>query len=353
VKDLRVNIVIPYHNEEESLAVSCASLGFGLGKDCPDNSALILVDNGSTDRSSTVAKAIAVASPPGSVYLVHESERGFVPPRRRGNVEAAQLASNLGFLPSQILILQCDADTTYGGKYVDDMRNAAEREGRSILLQALTGYPIGFCNSYPRYGAYCAVVDSKVEELLQDHPDQIVVDDKAVGYLLEDYILWGGHRREFFSGGDEIDAETTRLFMRARVHGCRLVPVESARAEHSVRKLLSEPAMDLATAGFPRGGSWRQSWIERTSPIGGMGRFLAYATDDLIEEALDLRRRHTLALFGLLPVHVARALDMRSCVEAHPDISSITLPNRNIETLKSNPAIFIEDVLRACALLSA
>ena len=86
---MRVFIVIPCLNEAAELEASCASLGFGLGAETrPAETTLILVDNGSTDKTPEIMKQIQHSSYEGAVLVAHEGERGFVPPRRDGNLRA-------------------------------------------------------------------------------------------------------------------------------------------------------------------------------------------------------------------------------------------------------------------------
>src|SRR4051812_31254080 len=90
--DIHVAIVLPYLNEQENLASTCRSLGFGTGVDStPRGVTLFLIDNGSTDDSAGIAEGVKNASLEGSVIIGHESERGYVPPRHCGNMMAQTL----------------------------------------------------------------------------------------------------------------------------------------------------------------------------------------------------------------------------------------------------------------------
>src|SRR3546814_5724652 len=85
---MHVAIVIPCLNEQDSLASTCASLGFcGSDVQPPVDTSLILVDNGSADQTATVMGEIQRAAP-DRVILANESERGYVPPRHRGALVA-------------------------------------------------------------------------------------------------------------------------------------------------------------------------------------------------------------------------------------------------------------------------
>ena len=76
---------MPCLNEEELLESTCRSLGFGQSKvSTLENLHLILVDNGSDDDTLAVMEHVKERSPPGSVQIVREMERGYVPARHTG-----------------------------------------------------------------------------------------------------------------------------------------------------------------------------------------------------------------------------------------------------------------------------
>jgi len=247
-------LIIPCLNEEETLADTCASLGFGLGKNSnPTGALLFLVDNGSTDSTLQIAERIKSDSEANTVFIGHEPERGFVPPRHRGNLMAEQFASSMKWKLEDVLILQADADTHYTPGYVASMRAAAESCGPNMMVEACVTYPPAFKAEYPEYMNICDEVDAEFERLFaRDLSDDDLVDDKVSGYRLSDYFNWGGLRREYTAGGEEIHAETARLYMKARAKGARRVRADDAQAFHSARKVIEEPALHMATAGFPR-----------------------------------------------------------------------------------------------------
>src|ERR1044072_5000817 len=141
-KDLHTAIVLPYLNEQETLGSTCSSLGFGTGTNStPQGVTLILVDNGSTDNSAGVAENVRKASLEGSVLIGHERERGYVPPRRRGNIMAQMLLNSIRGSSQDVIVLQADADTYYGEGYVTAMRSATQTIGTNVLIEACTSYP--------------------------------------------------------------------------------------------------------------------------------------------------------------------------------------------------------------------
>jgi len=350
VTGLHVAVVVPCYNEVESLQATCASLGFGTGLEPPTLADLILIDNDSEDGTLALAKAIASACPPGTVHVGSESERGYVPPRRAGNRLAQQLAQYRSLAPGRVLVLQADADTTYGAGYIDAMRAATEATEPGTMVQAIMLHPPDFLETFASYVELCERAERGIEWLLQEDPEQVVVDDKAVGYRLSDYLRWGGHVRECFRSGEEMHAETTRLYMKARTAGASLQLVEDASAAHSVRRVLTEPAVDFATSGFPREASWVAQWRSLSSSIVTIDDLLKPSNRALTELGADLRRRHIVALFGLLPLHVARTLQLPSRFDSDPRLPQVNLPRREPDALRVAPALFIEDVVQALNL---
>src|SRR5437764_1322656 len=96
-------VVIPCLNEEHTLADTCQSLGFGADCETEPDSVLILVDNGSEDGTRVVAEQVQNNAPTGTVVIAEEPERGYVPPRRKGNNLAAEIAVERR-LPEQAIL---------------------------------------------------------------------------------------------------------------------------------------------------------------------------------------------------------------------------------------------------------
>lgn len=87
-KQFKISVVVPAHNEEESLPATLSAL---LAQDYPDFE-IIVVDNASSDRTSEVARAFPVK-------VVREEKKGLLHARERGRVEA-----------TGDIIVQIDAD---------------------------------------------------------------------------------------------------------------------------------------------------------------------------------------------------------------------------------------------------
>lgn len=298
-------IVMPCLNEERELVAACASLGFG-----PDAAAersggtLVLVDNGSSDRTLELMRDIQQASPSGAVELTYEPQRGYVPPRRRGIDLVAQLALEEGLIAEDVLILQADADTQYQPGYVAEMRAVCEAAGPQTLLEGRAEAPPEFALEHSAYQTLCEQVSISVRALCFAEADDVIVDDKISAFRLADYRVWGGHVREYDPQGEEIHAETSRLFLRAKSDGARKIIVEEAVARPSRRKLYESPGLYFATNGFPHGAEWVARWRRAHA---GIDSFEAlHQSHPLVSEAILLRQCHDLILFGVLPLWVGQ-----------------------------------------------
>jgi len=103
----KITVVIPVLDEEELLADTLRSIRVQTYKDYE----LIVVDNGSTDRSPEIAKATA------DRFIV-EKERG------------PHFAIHRGILEAQgEFVASCDADTLYPKRWLERMVNGFRREG--------------------------------------------------------------------------------------------------------------------------------------------------------------------------------------------------------------------------------
>ena len=199
----------------------------------------MLVDNGSTDNPSDIMTEVRRHSPTGRVVIAHESDRGYVPPRHRGNEVSRQLASRVCLPEDRVLILQVDADTQYSSGYVSAMREYASLAGAGVFVEAAVDHTHEDKLRYQGYFAACQRADDEMEPVFAAEADDVIVDDKACGYWLSDYTRWDGHPgREYTDAGEEIHAETTRLYLLApKAYGARRFRGEGAVAFHSARRL--------------------------------------------------------------------------------------------------------------------
>jgi glycosyltransferase involved in cell wall biosynthesis len=346
-----VAFVMPCLNEASLLETTAASLGFG---DTPASAAsdvyLVLVDNGSTDRTLDVMERIASASRVGAVSIVEEAERGFVPPRRKGTLFVRELALRLDEPVDEWLILQADADTHYLPGYAQWMQRFLGRQ-KDVLLEGAIKRDAAFDEAYPSFRALEREVDATFAEAPVADEEEIIVDDKVCGYRLSDYLRWGGHFQEFDVHGTEVHAETSRLFLRARLeHGVTKVRVNPAQAIPSRRRIIEDPALHFATAGFPREASWLGRWRERHLHRRTIAEFSSRCDAKEMKEACFYRRAHQIALFWLLPWLVKRAKSGASFEP--PDERTAALlrlvPEFGVGELVASPALAFSSVL--CAI---
>ena len=338
--NLFVCIVVPCLNEELTLSRTCRSLGFGNGAIPPRNTLLILVDNGSTDRTWDVALAIKAASPAGIVRLAEEPEQGYVPPRASGCVCAYEAAKALGWAESTVLIVQGDADTEYSRGYIDHLRTASISEGEGVIIDARVEWPKDRSTNYRGYTSLCDRIDHSFSQGCSSHLD-LIVDDKACAYRLSDFRAWGGLLREFGRDAAEIHAETTRMFMRGLTFGARRALCPEAIAWHSMRRIESEPVTSFVTAGFPRGKRFNAAW-HKCYPESAALDCAGGVPSPALSLLISARRAHLWGLFVVLPTHVARALGIG---EHGSTKATDGVPPRSAEELRSSPGAFLEDVL--------
>ena len=340
-------VVIPCLNEAETLSATCSSLGFAPGEPPPQRAVLILVDNGSTDSTFAIAEELKRALPDGAVAVVTESERGYVPPRARGNATAAELAAEQEIALTEVLILQADADTCYRPGYVDAMRHASQVAGPEVMLDGCMAWPPDFAERHLPFLDLCDETDASYQMLLSEQAaDDVIFDDKVSAYRLADYYRWGGHHREWETAGDEIHAETTRLYMRARSMGAQRRLCDDALAWHSPRRLLADPAFSFATAGFPRGDRFRSRWMDRYKGPDTIDAFSERASRSLITLAVSARQAHLRGLFHLLPINVVTALGEAKlvCENSAARVAGDILFSGNRQRLTRAPGIFLEEV---------
>jgi len=189
-------VVIPCLNEEASLEKTCESLGFCHGSHgVADDTLLVLVDNGSTDRTISVMERVVDHSLAGQVHILHESEQGYVPPRHRGALFARDVARARRVGEEQVLIVQADADTAYGPLYVNALAETAADLGLGVLLEGLRETPLDFAGAHPGFVMLCGRTDADIAAAFVAPEIDVIVDDKACAFALADYFAWGGLRR--------------------------------------------------------------------------------------------------------------------------------------------------------------
>ncbi|MBA1138719.1 glycosyltransferase family 2 protein [Mesorhizobium neociceri] len=335
---MQTAVVLPCLNEEAYLAETCLSLGFG-GDASPPDTVLILVDNGSTDDTAAVMEIIK-KNTPKTVLLGQTLDRGYVPPRHLGVLMAKSFADEHGVPNEDLLILQADADTVYDRTYIASMVSSALSTPQD-LIEGVAQNSKTFLDDYPGYHACCAIADEAVSSLFVAESDEVIVDDKVAGYRLSEYLKWGGHQREFDAYGDEIHAETSRLFIRAKMHGAGRTRSPEAVAYPSRRKIRADPLGTFVTAGFPRESGWRERWVE-SHPVPLLLREFDCAT--IGEAAVFIRQIHTLILFALVPTHVQLALGQNPIMSlvGSPLAPLLSKVDVSVEILRKAPGRLFE-----------
>lgn len=335
----QIVFVLPCLNEEKSLYQCCDSLGFGRSNDNDD--ILIIVDNNSIDCTYEIAVEIKRHSPPNKVYVISEFEEGFVPARQAGNRYALSLAENMDIDCNKLLILQVDADTVYPPYYSAAMREAAIKYGKNYLFEACVDYSYDFRRRYAQYISLLESTDYSFENAFRDFEDYIV-DDKVVGYWLVDYVKWGGHQREYDLNGTEIYAETTRLYLKAQLFGAKKVNIGNVKAVHSERKVLANPFLTFATAGFP------YSIVPELLINMDSNRLINGTINTFtFRVAIIERYLHLIALFYFLPLHIRQTINtgltLRIGSSAFDEMLK-RLPVRTADDLRHKPGVFFSDI---------
>jgi len=308
---LHTAIVIPCLNEERDLERTCASLGFGVGRNQSiDETFLVLVDNGSEDATRLIMDRIRDESPPGAVSISVEPEQGYVPPRNRGVAIAKAVADAKAIPVESLLVLQADADTIYASDYVSAMKEYADRHEGNFLLEAVPQISLSFANENIGFMRTMRKADAEIESMFVEQTFDVIVADAVCGYTVRDFYNWGCHVREYLDCNLEMHAETSRLLIKARLlTGAEKQKVNQAIAFPSRRKVIKNPALHFATAGFPRESRWCEAWMKSYSGPTKLPEFDETGFEKQIEELIFLRQAHSIILFGVLPAYVASLTD--------------------------------------------
>ncbi len=319
-------IALPCLNEGIGFLPTCASLGFAAGQVPPSNAVLVLVDNGSDDDTWAHMVELQRTTAAGAVSAVQEQNRGYIAARRAGAAEAVRIAAERGWAADDVLLLQADADTIYGPGYLNAMRSCAERSPCNRLFEGRSEAPEDPHDPVAQMQAAEQAADAEVADRFAPDELDIIVDDKVAAFRLSDYFAWGEHQREFDRSGEEILAETTRLYMRARFKGAQRVRVEGAEARTSTRRILDSPDIAFATAGFPYPPAWKERWRQRYRGPRELEAFASWPLPEGTALALDERRRHVLAIFTFAP-----ALSEEAVASGGPHAQHAPNPGRLLE----------------------
>lgn len=336
-------IVIPCLNEAAYIAATCESLGFDGVSPPPAECHLVLVDNGSTDGTLDYCHMLK-ADYGSSVVVVREPTRGHVPARHHGNVVSGQMATAFGVSHADTIIIQADADSIYSTEYVNTVREYFQRQSSTgILAQTITRMSSDLRANFPNVFTAIDAVDQAIEARFKTPLYDVIVDDKACAYRLNDYFRWGGHRREYFDDGTEILAETTRLMIAAAAHGDERREVSAASVVHSNRRLFEDATRQLSAAGFPYSNSSPSE--SGTANLCELERAASSGHTDVLREICTTRAAHLIALMVVLPAHLERTLT--GVLSGDPAIERLTtsLPSRSPADLSARPGQSLVDVL--------
>ncbi|ANP89290.1 glycosyltransferase family 2 protein [Rhizobium leguminosarum] len=337
-------VVMPCLNERGTLEASLDSLRSASGESGSGNAVFILVDNGSTDGTLEVMRAIKERSAPGEIIISEEPVRGYVPARSRGIVAAADIARRQDVSADKLLILQVDADTLYDPGYVVAMQAVASTQSNDVMLEGTTHSPHRFLKGHPGFVDLANETDAALRDWIVDDSADVVIDDKVSGFFYSAYLNWGGHQRDYDRNGHEIFAETSRLFLRGKRTGAQHVRVGTASAAPSRRKILRNPVRHFATAGFPRNNAWWREWNSRNPGARDLATFEASDSKLALKAAVRTRQAHVVGLFWLLPLLVQQMCapsggNFKRC----PGTSDAASPIFN-ETL-NQPGALVDQVL--------
>jgi hypothetical protein len=282
-------------------------------------------------------------SPQNTVAIVKVAERGYVPARRAGNQFLINSIASGPDPGRPVFVIQVDADTEYASDYIESMRKAITGAAPNTMVEGCIQPPATFVKENSSFQLLSDLTDRSVSNLLVDESDDVIIDDKVSGYLLADYVRWGGHRREFTQAGEEIHAETSRLFIAGKASGSKKRRVDEAIAYPSRRKTLDDPVGEFSTIGFPCDRRQRSGRF-------GIPRLLCRHAGDIVTidrnslfRIVRIRQSFLITLFGILPFLVSRSLDTERHSAIHPVLVELlkTAPILSLTELQLKPGMCI------------
>jgi glycosyltransferase involved in cell wall biosynthesis len=267
---------MPCLNERGTLETSPDSLRLGSGGHGGADAIFITVDNGSTDGTLDVMRAIQERTAPGEIIVCEETVKGYVPARSGGIAVAADIAREQNVEAYKLLIIQVDADTLYDPGYVAAMQAVASTQSKNVMLEGTTHPPHPFLKGHPGFVNLANETGAAAQDWRADDSADVVIDDKVSGFFFSAYLDWGGHQRDYERNGHERSLPKHRGFFFVASVPAQRVRVDTASAARSRRKILRNPVRHFAaTAGFPRNNAWWRKWNGRNSGVRDFATFEA------------------------------------------------------------------------------
>jgi glycosyltransferase involved in cell wall biosynthesis len=273
-----VSVVIPAFNEEYLLPQTLDNLAQQLNVEYDGTPMfslrIIVVDNGSTDRTVETVKNFAQSVNDAEVILLHEHTKGFVQARMRGMSWAVAQEDPR----AAAYLISSDADTTYPVDWISIVI-AQLQSLRADVASCPSYYPDSLWENVPR------LVDRYLSEVgtINFGPTTIQrlglagqtflftvtlyenfvrsLAGAGCGMRRGAYIRSGGFVREFLEGGQEDYEEGFRLQYKFDRIGARTVFLRNAPIYQSPRRLLQ-----ATTVPFSR-GSYAGGMTDYRAPI--------------------------------------------------------------------------------------
>lgn len=172
----RFSVVIPAYNEEALIGDCLASLA---RQDFPGTVEVIVVDNGSTDRTSEIAGA-------RGARVVREETRGVCPARHHGTL-----------LASGEIVVSTDADTTFGPGWLSRIDQAFRDDPERVAVAG----PCRFVDA-PLWGRVYAWLLFSLVHLISRVTGRIpYVSATNIAFRRS---AWSGYDTRATQGGDEV-----------------------------------------------------------------------------------------------------------------------------------------------------
>jgi GT2 family glycosyltransferase len=217
VKKLRLSVVVPMFNEQRAIGPCLDAL-------LPQLTAIhevIVVDNGSTDGSADVVKAIRETHP--AIRLVHEPTQGLV------------AARNQGFrCATGDILARIDADTQVGPGWATSIVDFFEQHGDRVAGTGLCSlYDAPFQDRYRR-------AHEEMTAVMRSHPSEIRAHGRLFGSNMAIPTKRWNQIKEMTSTRDDVFEDLDLTLCLQKV-GVTTALIPGADATISGRRYLSSP----------------------------------------------------------------------------------------------------------------